>query len=315
MNDKNAAHFDQIKEQNSKLIRNLLRQFPGIKRSELASLSGLTFPTVSSAMKELVSSGEVIEVNSISIGGRPGAIYELNAEYQYIICAYIDGLTLHIRIFNACGEQCEQMEKEIASSIDSNGLIDIFLEIKKKYPKLSVISLGIPGVILDGVIKHLPYLPALEEVNIKKNFEEKIGVATFIENDINAIVLAEKGKFKDMAHIIISNGCIGTGIMIHEQLIRGAHGCAGELEYICDETKDSIEVLSQGILAITCVIDMGDIFISGNDLNELMLSQIIDRLKMSLPHNRIPNIHIENNVEDLYFRGLLTIAIDYCKIS
>lgn len=308
----NTAHFNQIREQNRKIIRNLIGKIPGVGKTELADLSGLTFPTVSSVLKDLVASGEVIELDGISKGGRPGAIFELNESFQFIVCAYIADMVLHIRIFDACGKQCEQQQKTLFSSIECMQFIDIFKEIKEKYSKISVISLGIPGVVLDGVIKHLPGIPTLDEINIKKCLEEALDVTVFVENDTNTIVLAEKNKYKDIAHIIINHCGIGTGILLNGQLIRGAHGCAGELEYIFDEKAESLEVLTQAITAITCVIDIADISISGITLDESMLSNLREKLMKRLPHDRIPEIHVISS-NDLYYQGLYNIAFEYCK--
>lgn len=313
MKQNDSAHFELVRIHNRKIVRNKIRENPRIGKTELASMLNLTFPTVSSAIKDLLNTKEIIELNKLSRGGRPGTIYALNETYQYVACAYLDSLILQIRIYNACGEQCDQYEKTVAKTMDSGYLIDIFSKIKEKYNTLSVISLGIPGVVIDGVIKYLPYLPNLEGADIQNQFNNALGVVTFIENDINAIVYAQKNKYKDLAHIIMCNGCIGTGIMINNQLIRGAHGSAGEIEYICDNTMDNIDILSQGIVAITCVVDIADINISGIDMDNAMISQLIDKIKIRLPQNRIPNIHIISNVKDLYYQGLLDIALEYCK--
>lgn len=313
MNTANTAHFDQIREQNRRIIRNLLRDKPGIGKSELASLTGLTFPTVSSAVKDLVGSGEVTELESISVGGRPGAVFQLNEKYQYILCAYINELKLFIRIYDACKNKCEEFETAITPTINPQQLIAIFKEVKERYASLSIISLGIPGVVLGGVIKHLPYLPDLEDVDFKTCLQEELDITAFIENDINAIVLAEQHNYKDMAHIILNSGCIGAGIMLNGQLIRGAHGCAGELEFICDEKTDCIEALTQAILAVTCVVDIADISVSGLGIDDAMLDKLKENIGMHIPQNRIPNIHFVPDLNKLYYQGLLNIAMEFCE--
>ena len=289
-----------------------MKENPGIDKSELAVLSGLTFPTVSSAIKDMLLSKEVIKMNEISKGGRPGAVYKINENYRYIACAYINAYTLYVRIYNVVGMQCEQMNYELTVSAKPSTLYKIFYEIKVKYPALSVIAFGIPGVVLDGIIQYLPIYPALEEFNFVKYFDEKLQVHTFLENDINAITLAEKYNYKNIAHIILNQGCIGSGIIINGQLINGAHGNAGELELLCNMRGSTVEILTQGIIAITCVVDVEDIAISGTELDDLMIKELNMKLEKRLSNRCIPKIHFIKNADELYYRGLLNIAMEYC---
>lgn len=143
----NTAHFGQIREQNRRIIRNLVRSKSCISKSEIASLTGLTYPTVSSAIKDLVNSGEVTELESISVGGRPGAVFQLNERYQYIICAYIDDLKLFARIYDACGKQCEVVDiADISIScldIDNTMLNNLKESIRKHIPQSRIPNLHI----------------------------------------------------------------------------------------------------------------------------------------------------------------------------
>ena len=91
MQRENAAHFELVKMQNRRIIRNLLRQESPLSIAKAASKAGLSYPTVSGLLKELASSGEALvsDIQDVA-GGRPGICYELNPSYQYALTAFFD---------------------------------------------------------------------------------------------------------------------------------------------------------------------------------------------------------------------------------
>lgn len=309
---KQATHYDYIRDNNRKLIRTLLRSTGQSGKSELVTASGLSFPTVSTALNDLTKTGEVLSLEGSSTGGRPGAIFQLNPEYRTIVCAILDHYELKLRIYDACGNLLSWTSEEITETSNAATLVSIFSRIKEEYPNFKILSFGIPGVALNGCIRYLPYLPKLENVMVREILFEQLGIEVFLENDINSIVLGELEYWNNFAHLFWNQGCIGSGIVLDGQLIRGNHGCAGELEYICDEKAGKIVCLKQAILALSCVIDVPDIAISGEGVTEQDIPLLEDCLKLSLPEYRMPQLHFVANNQQLYQKGLWQLALDYC---
>lgn len=71
---KTAARNDWIRNNNTKLIRNLIREHGEISKAELAKVSNLTFPTVSQAVNDLLEQKEIVGAVGKSCGGRPGNV-------------------------------------------------------------------------------------------------------------------------------------------------------------------------------------------------------------------------------------------------
>ena len=69
-----VLHQDNIKEQNIRQIRNILRQQKEMKIADIAKQTGLSYPTVSKLIKELTEKKIVMQCKEkASCGGRPGA--------------------------------------------------------------------------------------------------------------------------------------------------------------------------------------------------------------------------------------------------
>jgi len=98
--------------------------------------------------------------------------------------------------------------------------------------------LGSPGVYDPGrnamALTGRP--PGWERPEVMTWLREEFGGTLVVENDINAAALAEQasGHGRDVASFaFVSVGTgIGMGLVVGGQLVRGAHGVAGEIAYI-----------------------------------------------------------------------------------
>lgn len=320
---KDIAHFEQVKAQNKRSLKNLLRETGWSGKSQLAKASGLSFPTVSSLLNELMEQGEVIsEQNGISNGGRPAVSYKLDPVFQYAACAMLERQKLNLLIYDydlksvkgqeipgfLWKEETEgapaHLEMPLKKEITLVQLGNIFQKITERYPMLRYIAFGIPGVIQEGIITFLPIYPELEKQNVKKYLQEVTGAEMFLENDVNSIILAEKEEYPDMMHIMMKEKCIGSAILLNGELVHGAHGGAGELGMICQESEPSVELLVYLIRIIQSILDLPVIVFSGDDVKEHRLREVRKKLKEALPKERIPEIYYKENFIELYKKGL-----------
>ena len=112
-------------------------------------------------------------------------------------------------------------------------------ELIQAHPKLVFEGIGIslPGRY-DESTKRVVFAPNLKwrEFDLKTSIEKATGLPVELENAANACVLAEiwfghAEKIRDMVVVTVSEG-IGTGIFLNGQLMRGAHGMAGEFGHV-----------------------------------------------------------------------------------
>ena len=309
-----AAHFDVIKENNKRLIRNLVRDYDSLSKAELAGYSSLSVPTVAAALYDLVENNIVMELEGKSSGGRPGSIYSLNPNYAQIACISILEDALVIQIFDYCGALLEETTKTISKSITLAELKLILMAFKQSYSNLNVFVLGIPGIASeDGTIIHLPHMPNLQGNNVKSYFSSCLDANIFIENDINAIAMGEINKWSNFAHIIWTKGCIGSAIILNGQLIHGYHGCAGEIEFVCSEKVGKLEYLKHGALALSCTVDVPVIAISGEEVTPNDVDEVKHHLYSKLAAYCRPEIIYVPNEQKLYLKGLWQIALNHLR--
>ena len=106
--------------------------------------------------------------------------------------------------------------------------------------KIVGVGVGVPGIIDErGRTIRWPQSLGDKDINvcssIKDTFENRLGIPAFVENDANAAVLGEKwlGLDRDVRHMLYMFSGVGCGILINEEIFRGAAGAAGELGITC----------------------------------------------------------------------------------
>jgi len=123
---------------------------------------------------------------------------------------------------------------EILSQILKN--IEIFT---KKY-KISSIGIATAGAVnkentaIVGSTGNLP--PGYNQLNFKKQLEEKFGIKTLLENDANAAAYAEFKVGAAVGHLNTITVTLGTGvgggIIVEGKLVRGKTGAAAEVGHM-----------------------------------------------------------------------------------
>lgn len=97
-------------------------------------------------------------------------------------------------------------------------------------------GVGVPGPVdasRGRIIGDVLNIPDLTGVPLRSILRRKLGVPVFVDNDVNALALAESRwgaakKKRDFVLIMLGTG-VGGAIVLDRKLRRGAHGHAGEL--------------------------------------------------------------------------------------
>lgn len=100
------------------------------------------------------------------------------------------------------------------------------------------IGIGLPGLVdpVKGIVKFLPNIPGWREVPLKRILEKKFHIPAVLENDVNLIALGEwmfgAGRgCRDIMCITLGTG-VGGGLILNNELYRGAGYCAGEIGHM-----------------------------------------------------------------------------------
>ena len=107
------------------------------------------------------------------------------------------------------------------------------------------IGMGLPGLInmKKGMVNFLVNIPGWKNVPLKKLMEAKLGIPTFIDNDVNVATLGEwkLGAGKGVQNLVcmtLGTG-VGGGLIIHNEIYRGQGFVAGEIGHIPLNEKGS----------------------------------------------------------------------------
>ena len=86
------ADAGRLKQVNMTLIREAMRGGGEHSKNELARRTGLSFPTVSRIVDDLVEAGEAKETGTAaSTGGRCAKQYALDPAYRLFLCLRLEG--------------------------------------------------------------------------------------------------------------------------------------------------------------------------------------------------------------------------------
>jgi glucokinase len=168
-------------------------------------------------------------------------------QQQYVIGIDVGGTNIKAGAVDYQGNILAEIKVPSEASSGSEAFLNKLQRIvtelssQQKGQSPMAIGLGIPGAInsREGVVTQAPNFPALNEMPIRKLMSERLQLPCFIDNDANCIAFGEMwvGAGRDYSHILLlalGTG-IGGGVIIDNEMLRGADGMAGELGHVAVE--------------------------------------------------------------------------------
>lgn len=243
---KKASNSKDLKVLNRLLVRDTIRRMGLIARYELAKETGLTPPTVTVIVNELIKDGIVLEVGpGESSGGRRPVMLELNPRAAFIFAVRIQRSEAVTAIFNLVGNILNQHSQTL-NTFSPEELVGVIGESYDWLLKSTAIDkklllwcgVATPGLVdsSSGVVERSSNL-GWEKVPLGELLSKRLdGLPVHIENISNSAALAEE-EFgggqgsSDMIYLNLSVG-IGAGIIINKEIYRGFRGYAGEIGHV-----------------------------------------------------------------------------------
>ena len=235
--------FQFMKSVNKKAVLNEIRLNGPISRANIAKETGLTPPTVTNIVKELIEEAFVKESHlGESSGGRKPTLLQLNEEGYYVIGVDAGSNTIEAAVCNLYGHTLLRFENEIPKAIDREKFLNIMKQTIKKLLEDETVQsnkiIGI-GVAMHGVmnieegISYYSSNSGLENVPVKYELEKEFGYEVLLENNSRALALGEFwfGGFKHVdcfCGINVGRG-VGSGLVVNGKLFHGPQYVAGEI--------------------------------------------------------------------------------------
>lgn len=237
------ARPNTIRDINKQIVLNYVRERAPISRAEIARETELQRSTVSAIVDELQASGLIEETGiGSSTGGRKPTLLKLKTGKPIAIGVDLTPTHTTIALADLSGSILEKDVFPTSSDADfmSAQIIERVSKIARKYKDDELeVGISVPGIAdhSTGKCIYIPYFQ-WHDWDICQQITRETGLAVTIENDANAIALAELWfgrekirKISNFITVLVADG-IGTGIIFEGQVYRGERGAAGEFGHM-----------------------------------------------------------------------------------
>jgi predicted NBD/HSP70 family sugar kinase len=244
---KKPSHPTDSRHINTRELFLLLRTHSPCSKADLARLSGLSEPTVSRAINDLVHRKLVSSLGvGESGGGRRPNLLSLNPQCAYVAGVDITYSSVALVLADLEGKQIGKWSSDLSSLKTPEKVIkklaaevgELLTRHSIARKKLYAVCAATPGVV-DAKTQDItatPFLPGWEHLPLKKMLESAFGVPSVVENESNLSALGERSfgvaKGQDTFVFLSLEKGIGAGLFIKGQLYSGANGGAGEIGHM-----------------------------------------------------------------------------------
>ncbi len=233
-----------IRAINKQRVLRLIRSAGSISRADLAEQTGLTRPTVSAVVAELLEEGWVEELGTgESSGGRPPILLRFNPQARWVIGAELSAGHVRAVLADLAGTVLRRVKYRVESTdplIEIGRVEQAVRELLAQTPEtrspvpVAGVGLGITGLVdrKSGLWRYSSHF-AVQDLPVVKQLEERLVLPVWIENDARAMAWGERSfgaarGVDHLAYIRVGVG-LGAGIIIDGELYSGAHEGAGEI--------------------------------------------------------------------------------------
>jgi Transcriptional regulator/sugar kinase len=249
-----------LRDLNQSIVFNLIAEQPAISRTELAKKSGLPAATITHIVSSFLNAGLISEVASeeTSIGRRP-ILLNINASAGFVIGVKLreDGMTV-----TACDLSCTPVytsEFPLQTNDEPHHVVEaISLAVKQLIANANIsmqkvlgVGIGLSGLIdsTQGLCRYSSILN-WQNVEIGPALSFKLHLPVRVDNDVNTLAVAEHlfGVGQNVSNFLLTTigRGIGAGIVVDNEIYRGAHGGAGEFGHMTIDTSPDAPLCNCG---------------------------------------------------------------------
>ena len=237
-----------LRHTNAHSILKLLRDFGSCSRADLVRASGLSAPTVTNVVKDLLQKGLVEPLGEgESSGGRPPDMIRFHAERGCLLAVQISSGSLSFLLTDLDGIELEARKLPLTDRSTTPmavcGYIENELKLllrkqKKTRDQLLAIAVGVPAItnVNEGTVLAISTLDGWRSVPLRAMLSKAVHCAVILENDINLAAQGEQfcgaaQSEKDFVLIDIGEN-VGAGIFLDGRIHHGSQWSAGEIGYM-----------------------------------------------------------------------------------
>ncbi len=237
-----------LRHTNAHSILKLLRDFGSCSRADLVRASGLSAPTVTNVVKDLLLKNLIEPLGEgESSGGRPPDMIRFKAERGCLLAVEISAGSISFLLTDLNGIEMETRRISLAKRNTTPEAIcgEIGKELKKLLRKrkktlnhLLAMVVGVPGItnVEEGSVLSINRLEGWQSVPLRAMLSKIVNCTVIVENDMNLAAQGEQycgAAQSEKDFILIEIGTnVGAGIFLDGKIHHGSQWCAGEIGYL-----------------------------------------------------------------------------------
>lgn len=237
-----------LRHTNAHGILNLLRECGSCSRADLVRASGLSAPTVTNVVKDLLDEDLVEPLGEgESSGGRPPDMIRFKAERGCLLAVEISAESISFLLTDLNGSELDSKKFSLSKRKTTPeaicGYIGDELKVllrkqKKTREQLLALVVGVPAItnVEEGSVLSISTLEGWRSVPLRAMLGKVVNCLVIIENDMN---LAAQGEHycgaaqAEKNFVLINIGTnVGAGIFLGGRIHHGSQWSAGEIAYL-----------------------------------------------------------------------------------
>jgi len=233
---------------NAQSILKLLRECGSCSRADLVRASGLSAPTVTNVVKDLLSNNLIEPLGEgESSGGRPPDMIRFKAERGCLLALEISAESISFLLTDLNGSELATQKFSLAKrrttpeavcGYIAEELRVLFRKQKKTKEQLLAVVVGVPAItnVEAGNVLSISTLEGWRSVPLRAMLTKIVNCLVIVENDVNLAAQGEQycgaaQQEKDFVLINIGTN-VGAGIFLGGKIHHGSQWSAGEIAYL-----------------------------------------------------------------------------------
>jgi glucokinase len=237
-----------LRHTNAHNILKLLRECGSCSRADLVRASGLSAPTVTNVIKDLLSASLVEPLGEgESSGGRPPDMIRFKGERGCLLAVEIAADSISFLLTDLNGSELDTQKIRLAKrKTTPDAICGYILEElkillrrqKKTREQLLALVVGVPAItnVKEGSVLSISTLEGWRSVPLRAMLGKMVNCLVIVENDMNLAAQGEQycgaaqGE-QDFVFINIGTN-VGAGVFLGGRIHHGSHWSAGEIAYL-----------------------------------------------------------------------------------
>jgi glucokinase len=237
-----------LRHTNALRVLKLLRETGSCSKADLVRASGLSAPTITNVVGDLLAAGLIKPLGEgESNGGRPPDMIAFKAERGCVLAVKLTAETISFLLADLNGRELDLFEIPLVNRKTTPDAICVLIgeevrrllrKHRKKREQLLAVVVGVPAItnVDEGIVLSISTLENWRSVPLRTKLSKIVECLIIIENDTNLAAQGERycgAAQAEESFILIHIGPnVGAGIVLGGQIYHGSQWSAGEIGYL-----------------------------------------------------------------------------------